>query len=112
MDAFNYLTAMVSVILGLGLTQLFAGIGNLVQIRRRVKLDWLHSAWVLLLIVLHIHMVVLGPARGGPLDLRHLRLRPDRARGAGDRQPHHHSRAARGPDRRAAALLRHRAFVL
>ncbi|OLE66477.1 MAG: hypothetical protein AUG09_07290 [Acidobacteria bacterium 13_1_20CM_2_68_7] len=56
MDAFNYLTAMVSVILGLGLTQLFAGIGNLVQIRRRVKLYWLHSAWVLLLIVLHIHM--------------------------------------------------------
>src|SRR2546427_9022818 len=56
MDAFNYLTAMVSVILGLGLTQLFAGIGNLDQIRRRVKLYWLHSAWVLLLIVLHIHM--------------------------------------------------------
>ena len=38
MDAFNYLSVMVSIVLGLGLTQLFAGIGNLVQIRRRVKL--------------------------------------------------------------------------
>jgi hypothetical protein len=45
---------MVSIVLGL--TQLFAGIGNLVQVRRRVKLYWLHSVWVLLLIVLHLHM--------------------------------------------------------
>jgi hypothetical protein len=56
MDAFNYLTVMVSIVLGLGLTQLFAGIGNLVQIRRRVKRFWLHDLWVLLLIVLHLHM--------------------------------------------------------
>src|SRR2546426_10627442 len=56
MDAFNYLSVMVSIVLGLGLTQLFAGIGNLVQIRHRVKLYWLHSLWVLLLIVLHLHM--------------------------------------------------------
>ena len=56
MDAFGYLSVMVSIVLGLGLTQLFAGIGNLVQIRRRVKLYWLHSLWVLLIIVLHLHM--------------------------------------------------------
>lgn len=56
MDAFGYLTVMVSIVLGLGLTQLFAGIGNLVQIRRRVKLYSLHSIWVLLLIVIHLHM--------------------------------------------------------
>jgi hypothetical protein len=55
-DGFNYLSVMVSIVLGLGLTQLFAGIGNLVQIRRRVKLYPLHSLWVLLLIVLHLHM--------------------------------------------------------
>ncbi|HEV8702089.1 MAG TPA: hypothetical protein VGV60_12520 [Candidatus Polarisedimenticolia bacterium] len=56
MDGFSYLSVMVSIVLGLGLTQLFAGIGNLVQIRRRVRLYWLHSLWVLLLIVLHLHM--------------------------------------------------------
>jgi hypothetical protein len=56
MDAFNYLSVMVSIVLGLGLTQLFAGIGNMVQIRRRVKRYWLHTSWVMLLIVLHVHM--------------------------------------------------------
>jgi hypothetical protein len=56
MDGFNYLSVMVSIVLGLGLTQLFAGIGNLVQVRRRVKLYPLHSLWVLLLIILHLHM--------------------------------------------------------
>jgi len=56
MNAFGYLSVMVSIVLGLGMTQLFAGIGNLVQIRRRVKLYWLHTLWVLLLIVLHMHM--------------------------------------------------------
>jgi hypothetical protein len=56
MDAFNYLSVMVSVILGLGLTQLLAGVGNLVQVRRRVKLYWLHSVWVLLLVALHLNL--------------------------------------------------------
>lgn len=56
MDGFSYLSVMVSIVLGLGLTQLFAGIGNLVQVRRRVKLYWLHRLWVFLLIVLHLHM--------------------------------------------------------
>lgn len=56
MDAFNYLGVMVSMIVGLGLTQLFAGIGNLVQIRRRVQRYWLHTLWVFVLIALHVHM--------------------------------------------------------
>lgn len=56
MDAFNYLTVMVSIVMGLGLTQLLAGIGNFVQIRRRVRFYWLHTIWVLLLISLHMHM--------------------------------------------------------
>ncbi|QSX77954.1 hypothetical protein [Agrilutibacter solisilvae] len=56
MDAFNYLTVMVSIVVGLGMTQLLAGIGNFVQIRRRVRFYWLHTFWVLLLIVMHLHM--------------------------------------------------------
>jgi len=56
MDAFNFLTVMVSIVVGLGLTQLLGGIGNFVQIRRRVRFYWLHTAWVLLLIALHLHM--------------------------------------------------------
>ena len=56
MEAFNYLTVMVSIVVGLGLTQLLAGIGNFVQIRRRVTFYWLHTGWVGLLIILHLHM--------------------------------------------------------
>jgi hypothetical protein len=56
MDAFNYLSVMVSMVLGLGLTQLFAGIGNMVQVRRRVKPYWLHAVWIVLMIGLHIQM--------------------------------------------------------
>ena len=56
MEGFGYLSVMVSMILGLGLSQLFGGIGDLVQVRRKVKLYWLHSLWVLLLIVLHANM--------------------------------------------------------
>jgi len=56
MDAFNYLSVMVSMVLGLGLTQLFAGIGNMVQVRRRVKFYWLHAMWILLMIGLHLQM--------------------------------------------------------
>ncbi|MBF6024463.1 hypothetical protein [Lysobacter niastensis] len=56
MDAFNYLAVMVSVVVGLGLTQILAGVGNFVQIRRRVKFYWLHGVWVVLLIALHLHM--------------------------------------------------------
>jgi hypothetical protein len=43
-------------ILGLGLTQLFAGIGNLLQIRHRIKTYWLHELWILILILFHVHM--------------------------------------------------------
>jgi hypothetical protein len=56
MDAFSYLSVMASVVVGLGLTQLLAGIGNFVQIRRRVRFYWLHTMWVMLLIILHLHM--------------------------------------------------------
>jgi hypothetical protein len=56
MEGFGYICVMVSILLGMGLTRLLAGIGNLVQIRRRVKLYWLHTLWVLLVIVFHLHV--------------------------------------------------------
>ena len=56
MDTFSYLSVMISMILGLGLTQLFAGIGNVLQIRHRIKPYWLHELWILILILFHVHM--------------------------------------------------------
>jgi hypothetical protein len=56
MDTFNYLAVMISIILGVGITQLFAGIGNLLQVRHRVKQYWLYNLWVLILIFAHINL--------------------------------------------------------
>jgi hypothetical protein len=54
MAPFDYLSVMVSIVIGVGLTQLFAGIGNVIQVRRRVKRYRLHSIWVLLLVAIHV----------------------------------------------------------
>ena len=56
MDTFNYISVMISIILGVGITQLFAGIGNILQIRHRVRQYWLFSLWVLVLIIINMHM--------------------------------------------------------
>jgi hypothetical protein len=56
MDTFNYFAVMISIILGVGITQLFAGIGNLLQVRHRVKQYWLHSVWVVILIVSQVNL--------------------------------------------------------
>lgn len=53
MTAFEYFSVMVSVILGLGVTQLLTGIGQLLQRRGDVELYWVYSLWVLLLLALH-----------------------------------------------------------
>ena len=54
MDEFNYLSVLVSIILGLGITQLLTGIGRLLQNRDRVKLYWPTIASVLILLVVHV----------------------------------------------------------
>jgi hypothetical protein len=56
METFNYIAVMISIILGLGLNQLLAGIGSLVQVRQRVRLYWLHALWVLIIIMGHADM--------------------------------------------------------
>jgi hypothetical protein len=47
---------MISMVLGLGITQLFGGIGNLLQVRQRVKPYDLHSAWLAIVIIGHVHI--------------------------------------------------------
>ncbi|HTE47360.1 MAG TPA: hypothetical protein VK636_19065 [Gemmatimonadaceae bacterium] len=54
MDQFNYLAVLISIILGLGITQLLSGFGRLLQGRQRVRLYWPTLAWVGLLLVLHV----------------------------------------------------------
>ncbi|HTE51898.1 MAG TPA: hypothetical protein VK698_13680 [Kofleriaceae bacterium] len=56
MDEFNYLSVLVSIILGLGITQLLTGVGRMLQNRARVRLYWLTIGWVLILLLVHVQL--------------------------------------------------------
>jgi len=54
MDEFSYLSVLITIILGLGITQLMTGLGWLIVSRERVRPYWPTVAWVALLLVFHI----------------------------------------------------------
>lgn len=53
-EEFQYLGVLVSIILGLGLTQLLTGVGRLIQARTRVRVHWPTLVWVGLLLLIHV----------------------------------------------------------
>ncbi len=53
-SAFEYVTVLISIILGLGITQILTGIADLFQKSDRVKFYWPHILWVLFVLILHI----------------------------------------------------------
>ena len=53
-SAFEYITVFISIILGLGVTQILTGIADLVHQNERVKIYWPHLVWVLLVLILHV----------------------------------------------------------
>ncbi|MBS1508526.1 MAG: hypothetical protein JSS79_17950 [Bacteroidetes bacterium] len=54
MSSFEYVTVLISIVLGLGITQILTGIAKLIQRRTRVKLYWPHLLWILFILFLHI----------------------------------------------------------
>jgi hypothetical protein len=54
MDQFNYLAVLISIILGLGITQILSGVGRLLQSRQHVRLYAPTIGWVVVLLVLHV----------------------------------------------------------
>jgi len=54
MDEFSYLSVLITIILGLGITQLMTGLGWLIVSRESVRLYWPTVAWVGLLLIFHI----------------------------------------------------------
>lgn len=54
MDEFNYLSVLISIILGLGITQLLTGLGRLINGRAQVRWYWPTVAWAGFLLVIHI----------------------------------------------------------
>ena len=53
-SAFEYITVFISIILGLGVTQILTGIADLVHQNERVKIYWPHLLWVIIVLVLHV----------------------------------------------------------
>jgi hypothetical protein len=51
---FEYVSILVSIILGLGITQLLTALGNLLYHHQKVKLYWPHNIWIGFILFLHI----------------------------------------------------------
>ena len=56
MDAFSYVSVMMSVVIGLGLSHLLTGTAELFKARRRVTFYWVHLVWIALIFVGHIFL--------------------------------------------------------
>ncbi len=54
MDAFDYLSVLISIILGLGITQILSGLGRLLNVRARVRWYGPAVAWAALLLLIHV----------------------------------------------------------
>jgi hypothetical protein len=52
MDAFSYLSVLLSIILGLAITQVLQGFRDLMQARSRLRLYWPSLLWAILLLVI------------------------------------------------------------
>lgn len=53
-SAFEYVTILISIVLGLGITQILTGIADLIHQSNRVRVYWPHGLWVLLVLVMHV----------------------------------------------------------
>lgn len=56
MDAFSYLSVLLSIIIGLGVTQLLTGVGRIIRNRDRVQVDWLPLLWAAILLVVFVQV--------------------------------------------------------
>lgn len=56
MDAFGYVSVIMSVVIGLGMSHLLTGVVDLFKARRRVRFYWVHLLWVALIFVGHIFL--------------------------------------------------------
>lgn len=53
-SAFEYVTVFISIILGLGVTQIVTGVADLIHQKEKVKIYWPHVVWILLVLILHV----------------------------------------------------------
>ncbi len=56
LEAFAYLSVLLSIILGLGLTQLLTATGRLIRHRDRVRVHWLPLLWAAILLLVYVQV--------------------------------------------------------
>ncbi|MBX2916563.1 MAG: hypothetical protein KF856_14935 [Cyclobacteriaceae bacterium] len=54
MSPFEYVSVLISIILGLGITQIVTGVADVIQNWRNVKLYLPHALWVMFVFFLHM----------------------------------------------------------
>jgi hypothetical protein len=54
MTPFEFVTVLISIILGLGITQIVSGVADLIHHHNQVKLYWPHLLWLVLVFFLHV----------------------------------------------------------
>src|SRR6266699_5554864 len=55
MNAFEYLSVLISIILALGMTRVLGGVGEMLQARSRRRVYWVHLIWI---VNLFLYLVV------------------------------------------------------
>lgn len=53
-SAFEYVSILVSIILGLGITQILSSFSDLLYRHKKIKFYWPHSIWIVFVLFLHI----------------------------------------------------------
>jgi hypothetical protein len=53
-SAFEYVTILVSIILGLGITKILSSLAELLYDFKKVRFFWVHSIWVVLILFIHV----------------------------------------------------------
>ena len=56
MDAFSYLSVLLSIIIGLGMTQVLTAAGQLIRYRARVRFYWPSLLWAVTVLVIYVQM--------------------------------------------------------
>lgn len=54
MDEFNYLSVLISIILGLGITRLLKGLGQQIEFRAEIRSYWPSLCWAMTLLLIHV----------------------------------------------------------
>jgi len=55
-DAFSYLSVLLSIIIGLGMTQVLTALGRVIRHRDRVAMDWLPLLWAAVMLVVFVQV--------------------------------------------------------